>query len=242
VITIKTPTTAPEMAVVIDVVAAVWASPVAPLSVEMLMAISHSGGYVSIAFDQHDPDAPARAVAASVGILARHSGQPALHSHITGVLASARSNGLGRTIKRHQREWAAANRLDRIVWTFDPLVRRNAWFNIAVLGAEVVEYLPSFYGSMADAINIGDDSDRLLVAWDVHGTLTDGPADRSRTVPAGCDFVPTPDDIVTLRQTDPVAVARWRADTRRALAGALDAGRPIIGFTPAGEYVIGSLP
>ncbi len=235
-ITIETPTTAPEMAVVGDLMTTVWGSSVPLVSVEMLMAISHSGGYVSIAYEQ----ASGQPVGASLGLLARHAGAPALHSHITGVLPSVRGTGLGRTIKLHQRAWAAAHGIDSIVWTYDPLVRRNAWFNIAVLGVEVIEYLPSFYGPMTDGINVGDDSDRLFVAWDVHRELPVRPRDRPCFVADECELVPTPDDIVTLRRTDPAAVARWRADVRRALTDALDSGRSIVGFTVAGEYVIGS--
>ena len=101
------------------------------------------------------------------------------------------------------------------MWTFDPLVRRNAWFNIAVLGAEVREYLPSFYGSMTDAINAGDDSDRLLVTWDVGRPVPDSPRD-GHDIAGPTELVPTPDDVVALRRTDPLAVALWRArDPRR---------------------------
>ena len=125
------------------------------------------------------------------------------------------------------------------MWTFDPLVRRNAWFNLAVLGARVCEYLPSFYGTMSDAINAGDESDRLLVAWDVHAALPARDQAAAAAV-AGALLVPTPEDVVELRRTDPAAVARWRTDTRCALTAALDEGRPIVGFTRAGEYVIGS--
>ena len=68
-------------------------------------------------------------------------------------------------MKLHQRAWAADHGLAWVTWTFDPLVRRNAWFNIGVLGAEVHEYLVDFYGPIDDSINAGDESDRLLVAW-----------------------------------------------------------------------------
>ena len=54
-------------------------------------------------------------------------------------------------------------------WTFDPLVRRNAYFNLHKLGARAVDqYLPDFYGRMTDGINAGDTtSDRLYIQWDV---------------------------------------------------------------------------
>ncbi len=119
-------------------------------------------------------------------------------------------------------------------------MRRNAWFNIAVLGATIDEYLPSFYGTMDDAINAGDESDRLLAAWDLDHTLPTTPRDGSGIVDPG--FVATPDDVVALRRTDPAAVAIWRSAVRASLTEVFEAGRPIVGFTRDGNYVIGSAP
>ncbi len=224
-----------ELARANDVLQRVWGTdvPLAPL--ELLVAVAHTGGYVAGAFDGDEM------VGASLGLLALHAGRPALHSHVTGLLPIARGTGLGRAIKLHQRAWAIDRGLERITWTFDPLVRRNAWFNIAVLGAHVEQYLPSFYGSMHDAINAGDESDRLYVSWDLAEDLPRSPRD-GRSRPDRADLVPTPDDIVELRRSDPDAVVSWRSSTRRALVEALDAGRPIVGFTRDGNYVIGSAP
>jgi len=177
-------------------------------------------------------------VGASVGFLADHHGEWALHSHVTGVADPLRHSGIGRALKLHQRVWAAERGLDWITWTFDPLVRRNAWFNIAILGADVDEYLPSFYGTMSDAINVGDESDRLLMAWAVTAPVPVTPRDGSDI--GTSLLVPTPADIVELRRTDPSAVGRWRVETREALSGALEAGRRVLGFTREGAYVIGS--
>ncbi len=210
----------------------VWGMSAPLVTVEMLTAIAHSGGYVAAAFE-HD-----RMVGASVGFLADHHGGPALHSHVTGVVGSMRHAGIGRAIKLHQRSWAAERELGWITWTFDPLVRRNAWFNIAILGASVDAYLPSFYGEMTDAINAGDESDRLLMAWDVDSPVPITPLDGSDVDDAL--LVATPTDIVALRRTDPSAVRTWRRDTRDALTAALDAGRRVLGFTRDGSYVIGS--
>jgi predicted GNAT superfamily acetyltransferase len=237
---IELASTADQMSEVVDVFGEVWGSSVPVVTVELLVAVAHGGGYVSVA----RPDHGGGAVGASFGFLARHDPgdgrvRPALHSHVTGLVPSVRGTGLGRALKLHQRQWAQQNGIEWIVWTFDPLVRRNAWFNLAVLGADVCEYAPGFYGEMSDDINSGDDSDRLVVAWEVERPLPDSSLDPGAAA-GPIDLVPTPEDIVELRRTDPAAVLRWRVATRVALTEALDTGRPIIGFTRAGEYVIGS--
>ena len=181
---------------------------------ELIRAIGHAGGYVAAAYDDGD------VVGGSLGFLGRHLGAPSLHSHVTGILPGVRRTGLGRAMKLHQRAWAAANGLTWVTWTFDPLVRRNAWFNLGVLGAVVHEYLVDFYGPIDDTINAGDESDRLLVAWAVGDG---GPTDVAPPDPTGTVAVPTPADIVVLRRTDPAAAvdvappraARARRPARR---------------------------
>ena len=146
----------------------VWGTVTPLVGVELLRAIDHTGGYVAGAFSQQ------RMVGGSLGFLGRHRDEIALHSHITGILPGVRHTGLGRQMKLHQREWAADQGLNWVTWTFDPLVRRNAWFNISVLGAAIDEYLVDFYGPMNDAINRNDPSDRLLAAWPTHGSIEVG--------------------------------------------------------------------
>ena len=231
-ITVRTVSTREELVAHDRLMQDVWGMSVPLVNLELLTAISHAGGYVAAAFDEE------LMVGASVGFLADHHGEQALHSHITGVAESVRHTGIGRAIKLHQRTWATERGLRWITWTFDPLVRRNAWFNIAVLGADVDAYVPSFYGQMTDAINAGDDSDRLVMAWDVTAALPVGPRDGSNVAPR--ELVATPLDIVDLRRTDPAAVAAWRSETRDALTDALDSGRRVLGFTRDGSYVIGS--
>ncbi len=128
----------------------VWGTVTPIVGVELLRAIGHTGGYISGAFTQN------RMVGGSLAFLGRHHDEVALHSHITGILPGVRQTGLGRQMKLHQRAWAAEQGLDWITWTFDPLVRRNAWFNIGVLGAQIDAYLVDFYGQMNDSLN-GDD-------------------------------------------------------------------------------------
>ena len=137
-------------------------------------------------------------------------------------------------MKLHQREWARDHGLAWVTWTFDPLVRRNAWFNLCVLRAEAHEYLVDFYGPIDDAINHRDESDRLLVAW----ATTARRRSRATEAGAGPDRVPTPEDIVVLRRTDPTAAATWRQQVRDQLGGAMAAGATVVGVTRDGDYLL----
>ena len=100
----------------------------------LLRALAHSGNYAVGLYDGE------RMVGASVAFFAAPA-ERSMHSHITGVLPDHQSHGLGRVLKQHQREWALARDVGHITWTFDPLVARNAHFNLRVLGTRVTEYL-----------------------------------------------------------------------------------------------------
>jgi predicted GNAT superfamily acetyltransferase len=226
----------------------IWGTRCPVVQVELLRAAHHAGGYLRIA--EHG----GRVVGGSFGFLARHHGEPALHSHVTGLLPGVRHTGTGRALKLHQRAWAAANGLVWIVWTFDPLVRRNAWFNLGVLGARVEEYLVNFYGPIDDTVNAGDETDRLLVAWTTHDAAAEAPGgagvpnrgftserrDRRRSPHEDRESfcVATPEDIVALRRTDPAAAASWRRRLRAELGGAMAAGGEVLSFTRGGDYVV----
>jgi predicted GNAT superfamily acetyltransferase len=150
----------------------------APCTPSLLRALAHSGNYVAGA------RAGGRLVGASVAFLQPGPGAFGLHSHITGVGAEVLGRGVGFALKQHQRAWALERDLPVVSWTFDPLVRRNAFFNLVKLGAEIVEYLPDFYGPMGDGINAGDESDRCMVSW---------PLARERAVAASHGAAAAPD-------------------------------------------------
>lgn len=225
---IRTLERAAEMAPVVTVFQQIWGTTTPIVNVELLCAIAHAGGYVSGIFEH------GRLMGASFGFLARHQGAEALHSHVTGLLPGVQHAGAGRLIKLHQREWAAERSIPWITWTFDPLVRRNAWFNIEVLGAWVAEYLVDFYGPMNDSINAQDESDRLLVAWP-----TDPSVERPKA-PEGSTTVEvdTPDDIVVQRRTGPSEALEWRRRVRAEVGDRLAAGAVVTGFTRDGKYVL----
>jgi predicted GNAT superfamily acetyltransferase len=206
----------------------------------LLTAIEHSGGYVSAAYDLRSERS--EPVAAVISIVGRHrnlAGQwePHLHSHMAAVAPAVRDRGVGTAIKFDQRAWAAEQDIPLIGWTFDPLVRRNAWLNMIKLGARVHEYLPNFYGFMDDELNSGDESDRLYVWWSTQASSGAAPID---VVAKGDVVVELPDDIVALRGSDPDAAAQWRLRVRHEMAQRLDAGWRVRGLTRSGFYVLTS--
>jgi predicted GNAT superfamily acetyltransferase len=148
-----------------------------PVSAEFLRALAHAGNYVAGAF------LGAELVGASVGFFASPAAR-AMHSHLAGVSSRLLGQHIGFALKLHQRAWALSRGVTMITWTFDPLVRRNAYFNIAKLAARPIEYLPDFYGAMEDDINSGDDSDRLLVRWPL---ASDSVVRASQGISSGAD-------------------------------------------------------
>ena len=135
----------------------------------MLRALTHAGNYAAGAFaDGVFADGGlvgGGLVAAAVGFRGDRGDGPELHSHITAVAPGLRNRGVGFALKLHQRSWSLRHEIPTITWTFDPLVSRNAFFNLVKLGARPAAYLRDFYGTMNDAVNAGDDSARVLVEW-----------------------------------------------------------------------------
>jgi len=201
----------------------------AMVSADYLMALSHSGGYISGAFST-DASGHETMVACSFGMLARHRDDWCLHSHITGVVPTLQNSGLGTVMKNHQKQWALDAGLTAITWTFDPLVRRNAWFNIERLGANAVEFHINFYGPLNDDINGKDETDRLLARWDIR-------TERVRRDAANSIVLETPEDIVQLRRSDQAAARAWRLKMREQLSRAF-LTHEVTGFTTDGSYVL----
>lgn len=195
-----------------------WRGPQHPIPGNLIRTIQHAGGYV---FGGYDPTGVMLAV--SIGLLSTQG----LHSHITGVAPTGQRRGLGFALKQHKRQWALERDFTTVTWTFDPLVRRNAVFNLHALGAHVGAYLPDHYGAMDDGVNAGDESDRLELRWDLlspralaaaEGRLPLLESDLPRAVINGASGLPVtqaveglprrvqlPADIEALRRGDPAA-------------------------------------
>jgi predicted GNAT superfamily acetyltransferase len=245
-----------------SIFARVWErSAETPIGVETLRALSHSGAYVAGA------RVGDRLVGGLVGWL---GGRPPhdlhLHSHILGVVPDTQVRGVGFELKQHQRTWCLERGVGVIEWTFDPLVRRNAYFNLNKLGARASGYLVNFYGAMADRINAGEESDRLLIRWELDSEravaaatgkaaelrletlrqngaepiLEAGPTAEPVATPSKAEavLVHVPEDIVELRRADSGLSRRWRTAVRDALSGAMRDGRHVTGVTRSGWYVL----
>ncbi|HSK28270.1 MAG TPA: hypothetical protein VK894_15270 [Jiangellales bacterium] len=231
-----------------------------PISTELLVALAHSGNYVTGAYSG------AELVGAAAGFLAAPPGQ-GLHSHIAAVSAATRGRRIGLALKLDQRAWALEAGLRTITWTYDPLVRRNAAFNLRRLRARAVEYLPDFYGVMTDSVNAGDASDRLLVSWaladddvaaacegiaaptappaaepllavgpdggPLPGRAQPGQGGRGRVV-----SVATPEDVEALRRERPEVARAWRVAVRDTLGELMGRGARVVGLAPDGAYVV----
>lgn len=221
-----------SLATVVEVVAAsqvladVWGGDRGGMPPNLLRALAHSGNY---AVGLYDGD---RMVGASVAFFAAPA-ERSMHSHITGVLPGHQSQGLGRVIKQHQREWALARGVGHITWTFDPLVARNAHFNLRVLGTRVTDYLVDHYGQMDDGINRGDQTDRIMVSWALAAPPVPTPGD-DRVVAS----VEIPHDIEAIRRESPADAAAWRARVRDGILAHLADGLEIGGFDDARGYLL----
>jgi predicted GNAT superfamily acetyltransferase len=199
--------------------------------VDLYFVAATHGGYFGVAHLGEEP------VGACFGLLS--DGGRGLHSHMTAVVPEHAGEGIGFGLKLHQRAWALENGIENITWTFDPLVRRNAWFNLVRLGAQVTGYEVNYYGALGDAINGNDESDRLMMRWPVKGNL------GSVLLPAEADLlVQTPDDIEALRAaessicTQPTPSSDWRLRMRAALLPLLTDGWSVAGLTGDYQYVL----
>lgn len=247
----------------LDRAAAVWQRVWSPdgeplVPGEMLRALTHAGNYLSAAYIGEE------LVGALLGFFGGGATVDTLHSHILGVDPRAVGRGVGCALKLHQRAWTLERGIERITWTYDPLVRRNGHFNLVKLDARGVEYLVDFYGPMPDAINGGDPTDRVLVQWDLLDISTAGAAvddldtwmargavialdadDRGAPRPGdgfgsdgGLLLCATPPDIVELRRADPACAHEWRHAMRVVMLDAVQRGLRLVAMARGGWYVL----
>ena len=202
----------------------------------ILMVSQQVGGVASGAFDTDG-----RLLGFVFGISGVRDGGTAHWSDMLAVRPDARRLGLARRLKLHQRDLLLAAGIDRVYWTFDPLVARNAQLNLTSLGACPIEYVSDMYGNTGSRLHRGLATDRFIVEWPlrdptVEQVLAGKPPDLPDAARAGpivtidatgtCDDTPLPDaawvrvelpaDVERLKTVEPARAGHWQQCLRRA--------------------------
>lgn len=215
----------------------------------MLKAIQHAGGILLGAYDQD------RMIGFAVGMIGKRGGKYLHYSHAAGVLPAYQGRGVGSGIKWMQRELVLEQGFDCIAWTFDPLQRGNANFNIHRLGCICNEYHVNLYGQMPDQLNAGLPSDRFETRWwllservcqrqkgsvplpevtDIHCVLAvdahQGPGEIMWKDGERQLLVEIPDDLQRLKSYHPEVALQWRLNTRQVFTTLFSQGYTIVDF------------
>ncbi|MEV4350406.1 GNAT family N-acetyltransferase [Actinoplanes sp. NPDC049596] len=156
------------------------------LSPRLLAALRENSGTVLGAFEG------AELVGFCYGFCAVEEGEIYHYSQAAAVAPGQQGAGVGRRLKLAQAEAARATGARTMRWTFDPYALRNAHFNLAVLGATAIRFLPDYYDD--------GNSDRLLVSWDLERPAPRAPELSTVTAPADQRYAaPADEDRATLR-------------------------------------------
>jgi predicted GNAT superfamily acetyltransferase len=232
----------------------IWAEP-RVLTPELLRALATHGNLVLGAF------AGSELIGAQMAFLGREEGRPILHSHVTGIAPEHQHRGVGFLLKLAQRDWALAHDIDVVTWTFDPMISRNAYFNIRKLGALGSRFLRDFYGPMDDLFNAGERSDRLEARWQLRDPRVEAILRGNAPEPEAAGAVAIleeedgeprlhlereghrlvvriPSDFLALREKDRDAARAWRDAVADALDEVFGRGFLATGFLRDGAYLL----
>ncbi|NWF69971.1 MAG: GNAT family N-acetyltransferase [Chloroflexi bacterium] len=243
--------TVPELRAVEQLEIVVWGlNPLDAVPMYIMHAAAENGGVTLGAYDGE------QMVGMAFGFAAKRGAEVFFWSHMAGVHPAYQGRGVGYELKQRQRAWALEQGYEIIRWTFDPLQRGNAHFNIALLGATVSVYHENFYGDMDDDINRGLPSDRVEAAWKLR--QPQGKAHTGRVPPAllqaaddvhlalnlpsqwqeAAYFVPLPRASWSSIETHTLRLT-WRMGVRAALQTAFAQGYTAAGFhKEANGYIV----
>ena len=147
-----------------------------------------------------------------------------LHSHMLAALPDRRHRGVGYALKLAQRAACLDQGIHLVRWTFDPMISRNAWFNVGKLGAIADRFHRNFYGEMTDSLNAGERSDRLVVRWELD--RPPGP----RAAPAVHETIVVPREYDAMRTSDRAAASAERDRAAAAFEDAFARGKIVVSF------------
>ena len=197
---------APEdFAACVDLQKEVWQfADIDIVPIRMFSVADKIGGQVLGCFDGD------KLVGFTLAIPGSRAGHSYLHSHMLAVKDTYRNHGIGRRLKLAQRDEALKQGFELMEWTFDPLEIKNAYLNIAKLGAITRRYNINQYGQSSSPLQGGLPTDRLVAEWWLRSKRVVGLLDEDRqpgvAVAEGIDV--------------PAQVYEWKASERdRAKAG-----------------------
>jgi predicted GNAT superfamily acetyltransferase len=186
-------------------------------------------------------------------------------SDMLAVREEARGQRLGEQLKVFQRDTIESMGISVMYWTADPLVSRNAHFNINTLGARPTEYVENMYGANTGSVLHGAmPTDRFVYRWDF-GEAPPEPSTASddalapsllRVDAAGVPHVvavahgevvriPLPTDLAVLQSEAPDRALAWRLALRAAFQSAFAQRFRVVRFVRGTEnelpsYVLSS--
>ncbi|MEW5956723.1 MAG: GNAT family N-acetyltransferase [Chloroflexota bacterium] len=137
-----------------------------------LISAAHNGGVLLGAYDGPD------LVGFVYGYLGMSGKKLYLFSQRMGVLPQYQNQGIGMKLKLAQRDQMLRQGIDLIVWTYDPLLGKNATLNIEKLGGIVRHYARDIYGTVNNPLQMGLSTDRFLLEWEL---LSDRVRERIRS-------------------------------------------------------------
>lgn len=240
----------------VDLEIAVWGlAPRDAVPGNLLRALTHGGGSLIGAYDGE------KLIGVALGFPARSDDRWVFWSHMTGIQRGYQGQNVGFELKLFQRQWALAKGFTEIRWTFDPLQRGNANFNVHRLGATAEHYLVDFYGVMEDEINHAEvPSDRVEGVWRLNDPqvikriCSDAADSQALDLPyalqngngipvASVIAADEPEFLIGIPRNlrnlpDNVSAADWRIALRKALASAFARGYAAVDFTSADAYLL----
>ena len=248
-ITIRTLHSADEMAQAVELQRVYWGENMADLVPEhMLLSIARYGGHIHAAYDG------IKMVGLLMGFLGADiepnepSDAPS-HLYVMSkrmvVLPEYRGQKIGEHLKQAQRQFAQQHNIQLVLWTFDPLLSRNAYLNLHKLGAVGQKYEKDYFGASAD--NPVLSADRLQVNWWVNHRSLDNTGETDFSIAPVVNGVSLNDDgllmpsdfqlieneilrleipmeFVPIERINPDLAKQWRNFIRHAFTELLNAG------------------
>lgn len=225
----------------------IWGEEYDAVPSAVLQISTHVGGITAGAFDEND-----QLVGFVFGLTGPDESKLIHWSHMLGVRGSRQNAGVGRQLKEYQRKELARRHIGEMYWTYDPLIAKNAHFNLNILGVRVVRFVPNQYGISESPLHHGLPTDRFVVvcdtarephevsreldASDAHTPmLTASPQAGDPVLAAGGKPAPRvrieiPTDFAQLLLDAPASAERWHAATREYLLWAFSHDYTVTGF------------